>query len=134
MLRDYLPPCLHRALTNETQVCYAEGLLTSLFTYGTAKVCNAEGLLKYLPPCLHRALQNIQSRNIISKLNFSVEKGDKAVKEESKTVELSESVVEEIKQSTLAMFEGTVLESSKETSDFSSSNEYLMVTITNMQH
>ena len=36
-------------------------------------------------------------------------------------------MIEEIKQSTLAMFEATVMGANKESKDFSSSNEYLMV-------
>jgi hypothetical protein len=68
--------------------------------------------------------------------NFIVDKEDKAVKEEPNTIkeepntiEVNESVVEEIKQSTQAMFEATVMDSSKESSDFSSSNECLMVRV-----
>lgn len=52
---------------------------------------------------------------------------DKKVKEESGNVEISDSMIEEIKQSTLAMFEATVMGANKESKDFSSSNEYLMV-------
>ena len=41
---------------------------------------------------------------------------------------MSESMVNEIKQSTLAMFEATVKDAHNTSKDFSSSNEYLMVT------
>ena len=59
---------------------------------------------------------------------LSGEKGDKPVKEEANAPEISESLVNEIKQSTLAMFEATVKDAHKNSKDFSSSNEYLMVT------
>ena len=52
------------------------------------------------------------------------------MKDETDNVEISDSMIEEIKQSTLAMFEATVMGANKESKDFSSSNEYLMVRFT----